>query len=399
MHRGGHEGYGAMLPVLGRKYVGEAVHMQGAEHCRIVNNHFYAVGGNGIYMEGYNTRNVIQRNEISYAGAMGICLIGSHYENPEVPKRYPIYNEVVDNYIHHSGVFNKYVAGIFLGLSESNVIGHNRIEYMPHHAINLGNSGYGRNVVEYNEIRHAGLQSCDTGAINSWMEDPYGHVEKRGSRSGHVIRYNLIADFGMQCDVAWGVYLDNYSSNSFVYGNIIVRSGTLGVYVQGGQNNFIENNIIVDASLSATHFGGWWQPQMEGFMTGNRFSRNIFYSTKGGPKVIHRHIAYDKEPIADALGVSDYNVFFSAGGGEFTIRESSSSMTPLEETKRPFPVWPKYKEISFSEWQKMGFDTNSIIANPLFVDAQNGDYRLKPESPALKLGFQPIDASQIGPRK
>ena len=72
------------------------------------------------------------------------------------------------------------------------------------------------------------------------------------------------------------------TSNSFVYGNIIVRSGCLGVYVQGGENNFIENNIIVDASESAAHFAdaAWLQPQMEGFMTGNRFSRNIFYSTK-----------------------------------------------------------------------------------------------------------------------
>ena len=48
MHRGGQEGYGAMLPTPGRKYVGEALHMQGAEHCRIENNHFYAVGGNGV---------------------------------------------------------------------------------------------------------------------------------------------------------------------------------------------------------------------------------------------------------------------------------------------------------------------------------------------------------------
>jgi hypothetical protein len=35
----------------------------------------------------------------------------------------------------------------------------------------------------------------------------------------------------------------------------------------------------------------------------------------------------------------------------------------------------------------------------MFVDAANGDYSLKPESPALKLGFQPIDTTQIGVRK
>jgi hypothetical protein len=32
----------------------------------------------------------------------------------------------------------------------------------------------------------------------------------------------------------------------------------------------------------------------------------------------------------------------------------------------------------------------------MFVDARNGDYRLKPESPALKLGFKDFDVSNAG---
>jgi parallel beta-helix repeat protein len=402
MHRGGQEGYGAMLPVFGRKYMGEALHMQGAEHCRIENNQFYAVGGNGIYLEGYNTRNVIEQNEISYAGGIGICLIGSHYDNPKVPKRYPIYNEVLDNYIHHCGVFNKYVAGIFLGLSQGNVIGHNRIEYMPHHAINFGNSAFGRNLAEYNEIRHVGLQSCDKGAINSWMEDPYGHLERQAPRSGNVIRYNLIADFESRCLEkdslvaswgSWGVYLDNLTSNSFVYGNIIVRSGSLGVYVQGGENNFIENNIIVDASESAAHFSdaAWLQPQMEGFMTGNHFSRNIFYSTNSSARFLFRHHAFSEEPLTDAIAESDYNVFFNPSTKEFAVGEILFEQVGSKRVQ-------KEKDTPLAEWQKMGFDTHSVFVDPLFVDAVHDDYRLKPESPALKLGFQPINVSQIGPR-
>ena len=35
----------------------------------------------------------------------------------------------------------------------------------------------------------------------------------------------------------------------------------------------------------------------------------------------------------------------------------------------------------------------------LFVDPENGDFRLKPDSPALKLGIVPIDLSKIGLRK
>jgi len=39
------------------------------------------------------------------------------------------------------------------------------------------------------------------------------------------------------------------------------------------------------------------------------------------------------------------------------------------------------------------------MADPLFVDPAHDDYRLKPESPALKLGFVPIDVDEIGLRK
>jgi hypothetical protein len=44
-----------------------------------------------------------------------------------------------------------------------------------------------------------------------------------------------------------------------------------------------------------------------------------------------------------------------------------------------------------------GMDQHSLVAEPIFVDPQHDDYRLKPESPALKPGFQPIPMDQTGP--
>jgi hypothetical protein len=43
-----------------------------------------------------------------------------------------------------------------------------------------------------------------------------------------------------------------------------------------------------------------------------------------------------------------------------------------------------------------GFETDSIEADPMFEDLAGYDFRLKPESPALKAGFKPIDISDIG---
>ena len=44
-----------------------------------------------------------------------------------------------------------------------------------------------------------------------------------------------------------------------------------------------------------------------------------------------------------------------------------------------------------AEQQALGIEQGTVIADPLFYDAENGDLRLKPESPALETGFVPFD--------
>ena len=51
----------------------------------------------------------------------------------------------------------------------------------------------------------------------------------------------------------------------------------------------------------------------------------------------------------------------------------------------------------WASWRAAGFDARSVVADPLFVDRDRGDYRLRPESPALRLGFAPIPFERIGP--
>ena len=54
---------------------------------------------------------------------------------------------------------------------------------------------------------------------------------------------------------------------------------------------------------------------------------------------------------------------------------------------------------TWEEWRKLGKDTHSVYADPLFVDPDRYDFNLKPDSPAFALGFQPIDMSTVGPRQ
>ena len=71
----------------------------------------------------------------------------------------------------------------------------------------------------------------------------------------------------------------------------------------------------------------------------------------------------------------DYNLYYNASGEQVL-----------------------FKEWSFEEWKRRGNDVHSLIADPLFVDPENGNFNLRPDSPALKIGFKPIDISNVGPR-
>jgi hypothetical protein len=51
-----------------------------------------------------------------------------------------------------------------------------------------------------------------------------------------------------------------------------------------------------------------------------------------------------------------------------------------------------------AEWQALGYDQHSVVADPLCADMKKRDFTLAKDSPAFKLGFKPIDLSDVGPR-
>jgi hypothetical protein len=127
----------------------------------------------------------------------------------------------------------------------------------------------------------------------------------------------------------------------------------------------MENNIIVGSEQAIAYYDGIDElmPRMAYFSSGNRFCRNIVY--KGKEVMLLSH----KRPQR-VLAQSDYNLMFNVGDASLYL-----------ESRR-----------------REGYEMHSRIADPLFVDPAKDDYRLKPGSPALGLGFQPIDIIKIGPR-
>ena len=392
MHRTGLDGYGAQLPTPGWTYAGEAIHLRDTHHVTIEGNRIRTVGGNAVYLEGYNSRNEIRGNEVDGCGANGIALIGT-------TDRHPVDNRVADNDIHHCGAINKFVAGVFLGLSDGTTVQHNAIHDVPHHAINLGSNGYGRNVLEYNDIRRACLEIFDTGAINSWadtLDVTRTYVARNVERSGHVIRHNFIGQtWGLAQDERGnlsagsvtktrGVYLDDYTSNCFVYGNIVVGA-VIGIQINGGKNNVVENNLLIDCTSCGLRVidGCAYYPaaqEMRNFTRGNRFRGNIVFSASEASLFLVLGVRAD-DPITD----SDQNLY-CVSGGRWAIHDELAD-------GRTAP-----KHLSLAEWQQRGFDRHSVTGDPLFADPQRGDYSLLPDSPAHALGIVGIDQARIGPR-
>lgn len=58
----------------------------------------------------------------------------------------------------------------------------------------------------------------------------------------------------------------------------------------------------------------------------------------------------------------------------------------------------KFAGVALEKWRERSHDKNSLIADPQFVNVEAFDFSFKPASPALKLGFKPIDTDKIGIR-
>jgi hypothetical protein len=130
-----------------------------------------------------------------------------------------------------------------------------------------------------------------------------------------------------------------------------------------------------DSEVYRTHYAKFaaLNPQTDGPMGGNRFVHNIlcYRDPQSSLYLVHNYLPDKNE--------CDYNLIWHAGG---QLRINLPGVGPAKQ---------------WEEWHKQGSDQHSVIADPLFVAPDKDDYRLKPESPALKFGFQPIPVEKIGP--
>ena len=383
---------------------GGALFLQGARDCKIEACYFDAVGGNAVFMNDYNRGNVVSGCKFTESGDSAICFVGSLERTVGTQRNFPYACQAVNNLIHDCGVFGKQIAGVYISRAKRIRVAHNEIYDMPRAGICIGDGTWGGHLIEYNHIHETCRETGDHGPFNSWGRDKYwslvqSHLPytknnsliaglvKIDAMEPVVMRYNLFEETS-----GWGLDLDDGASNYEIYNNLCIG---VSMKLREGAYRTIYNNIWVNGANSPC------------FHVGNddnhdRYVRNItvmsaakmtpeddlnFAMGKGYGEIYTLIAPPARQPWLKEI---DYNCFYS-DLGEFVARvqergEGENWQYSLQEGK-------KY---SLPEWRQLGFDQHSVFADPMFVNPEQGDYRVKPESPALKLGFKNFDISGAG---
>jgi len=106
------------------------------------------------------------------------------------------------------------------------------------------------------------------------------------------------------------------------------------------------------------------------------FINNIVYLDRG------RLFVYEKWPHYEKYITR--NVYWRTDGQPFVF------------AGQEWKEWREQRMTPRSYFTGTPMDAGSLLTDPKFVDAQKRDFRLRPDSPALKVGFKPFDLDEIG---
>lgn len=331
--------------------------VEGGSHVVVGGCTLRNIGGQAVRLNG-GTENGVVGCDVYDIGDGGVSVQGGDRTKLTPGGHYVVNNDFY-RYSRNSKTYRPAVSLNGMG----NRVAHNLIHDAPHMAIQFTGNEH---VIEYNRIHHVCTETDDAGAV---------YTGRDWTWRNNVIRYNYFHDMGTY--KSWvgvqSVYLDDMVCATTVYGNVIVRGGR-GVLVGGGRNTVVENNIFVDCS-PAVHIDeramGW--------------AKSFLDDPNNSMIVSLRKTPY-KEPPWSTRYPELVNLL-----------EDEPNKAKYNSVVRNISVGGKWLDLHNGLTDKVvTIKDNLVDQDPLFVNAAKGDYRLKPESPAFKLGFKPIPMEKIG---
>lgn len=317
-----------------------------ARDCAIQGCTISGVGGYGVQIAAGSSDTLISRNNIRDLGAGAVKI-----------ERGSKRTIVTDNEICDGGKVFHSAVGVLIMDSGYNHVAHNHVRDFDYSGISAGwcwsydRNNAKANVIEYNHIHDIG---------RGVLSDLAG-IYTLGPQPGTVIRNNLIYNCSSNTYGGWGIYLDASSSNIVVENNIVYRNKSGGFFQPSGKENTVRNNVFAlntEAQIAREKA----EPHIS-----LRFQRNIVYWTEGD--LLAQNWQDDGFEF-------DSNLYWRTDGGSILFGKET-----------------------FEQWQARGQDVNSLIAHPMFRAPAKGDFTTLPGSPVARIGWKPIDVTNVGPRR
>ncbi|MCC7495079.1 MAG: right-handed parallel beta-helix repeat-containing protein [Fimbriimonadaceae bacterium] len=329
---------------------GTAISASGAEQVHVVGCTIRNTAAWAVNLSGRDSS--VRGCDIYLTGEGGVNLNGG--DRPTLtPGRLHVEN---CNIHHFSRVNPVYKPAVMLN-GVGHVVRHNLLHNAPHMAIGFGGNDH---LIEYNEIHSVVYESNDAGVM---------YAGYNPTMRGHQIRYNYLHHiYGYEGRGCVGVYLDDMFCSADIVGNLFYQVPR-AAFIGGGRDNSIVNNTFVDCS-PAVHIDaralGWAAPGVKNLET--RLKEMPYTKepwTTRWPQLLHY---LDDEPAVPKGNLIARNICW---GG-------------------------KWDEIEGKARPHVKYEANLLDQDPRFVNASKLDFRLRPDSPALRLGFQPLPISKMG---
>jgi len=326
--------------------------------------------------------NEVINSEMYDTGAGGI-VVGRLPLPTDTDANVAQYTLIQNNEIEGIGRFLPGSYGVYVLNSHNNAISHNDIHDTYSNAIGVGGT-YGGSL-KLPQLAHDNLIEFNLAYdINQGVADDGGAIyTASGNAQGNEILNNVVHDVTADLNSTvhgyggWGIYFDSTSQNVLAENNLVYRTSNPSIHQNDGFNNTVTNNILAYGNLGAidrTHNNA----------SSLTVTRNIIlWDINSAQGSFQRGIWTCSGTCTSQFSFSD-NLYWYLGGTPNFITTNGDSGNPIDHT--------------LSQWQALGEDEGSLVANPMFADPgyPADNFTLASDSPAFSIGFVPFDASLAG---